>query len=621
MRFLLIAALLYVSMTAIASADRAFPVISANDNRIGAGTLDGTELHVALDAATGRWYPDGRAGSAVPIDAFAEAGKAPQIPGPLIRVRTGTTIVARIRNSIPGTVLTIHGMVTRPTDADRPVRIPFGAQKTVRFRTGVPGTYYYWGAMKAASVANRFGTDSQLNGAIVVDPRNGSRNDRIFVIGQWLNVFGKHGDPDFDYELDVINGRAWPHTERLSYAQHSTIHWRIINPTFGTHPLHLHGFYFSVDSRGDGLADNIYAAADRDLEVTELTEPGRTFTMTWRADRPGNWLFHCHFPYHTMHHQPVAAMLAGKPALSEDAYENHYVRTAGMGGLILAVAVRPAVPDPPQAISIVQRVHLNVVRAADSSPSAPSFRYVLGDAQPDAAAVGPPIVLTRGMPAAIDVTNRLDEPTAVHWHGIELADSYYDGVANYSGYGSRLAPMIDPGQTFEARVIAPRSGTFIYHTHMDDVYQLRGGLAGPLIVLEPRTKFDPASDHVFTITTTHGLADALFINVNGLRKPPAITVQAGVPQRLRFINMTTFWTDAVVSLSQGSRTVRWQPLQVDGAYLPLRRRTSESAVDIVTIGQTRDFTFTPTRAGKLLLQFWPDPTVPNIVTIPITVAE
>ncbi len=42
-------------------------------------------------------------------------------------------------------------------------------------------------------------------------------------------------------------------------------------------------------------------------------------------------------------------------------------------------------------------------------------------------------------------------------------------------------------------------------------------------------------------------------------------------------------------------------------------------METVTIGQTRDFTFTPTKPGELRLQFWPDPTVPNIVTVPIQV--
>jgi FtsP/CotA-like multicopper oxidase with cupredoxin domain len=347
--------------------------------------------------------------------------------------------------------------------------------------------------------------------------------------------------------------------------------------------------------------------------------------MTWHADRPGNWLFHCHLAYHIVGHMPIGSMLAGKNAETDETYENEFVRHAGMGGLILAFTVRPpqsqgAITMPP----VAQRIALKVERATDDRPDAPSFRYVVGngsDPAPERGAVEPPIVLTRGVSYAIDVTNELDEPTAVHWHGMELTDSYYDGVSGLSGYGHRVAPMIEPGQTFEVRMTPPRAGTFIYHTHMDDIWQLRGGLAAPLIVLEPGATFDPSSDHVFTITTTHALSDILKIFVNGTSAPPAVTVHVGVLQRVRLVNMTTFWTNAVVSLTAANRTLRWTPLEVDGAYVSPRHRVPESAVDTVTIGQTRDFTFMPTQPGDLQLQFLPDESVPNIVTVPIHVVK
>jgi len=597
------------------------PAIRANDNRLAAGQLVGHELHLSLDAGWGRWYPDGPNGAAAPMQAFAETGETPQIPSPLIRVPVGTVVVVRVRNSISGSRLTVHGLMDRPAPRDRPFDVPFGQTRVIRFRAGAAGTYYYWASTTGGSLARHFGLDSQLSGAIVVDPPNSSErkpHDRIFVIGQWINVRNARGAPDFNYELDVINGRPWPYTERLSYAQGATVRWRWVNTSQGAHPLHLHGFYFRVDSRGDGVADTIYRRdADRDRRVTELIEPGHTFSMTWQATRAGNWLFHCHLTYHTMGHLPIADMLRGQPKIS-DSEDDDFLRHAGMGGLILGISIHSpkgrVIAEPP----VSRRLGLQVEAAPDDRPDAPSFRYVLdegGKTTTEPGAVGPPIVLTRGVSVAIDVTNRLKEPTAVHWHGMELQNSYYDGVAGYSGEGDRVAPMIAPGQIFEVRMVPPRAGTFIYHTHMDDVYQLRGGLAGPLIVLEPGEKFDPSTDHIFTITTTHRLADAGKIFVNGAFQPPPLIVRAGVRQRLRFINMTTFWTNAIVSLSSGNRTLRWQPVAVDGADLPLARRTAESAVETVTIGETRDFAFTPTR-GDLLLQVWPDASVP-MVTIPV----
>jgi FtsP/CotA-like multicopper oxidase with cupredoxin domain len=599
------------------------PAIRANDNRLPAGQRVGRELHLSLDARWGRWYPDGPFGAAAPIQAFAETGETPQIPGPLIRVPSATVVIVRVHNSIRGSRLTVHGLMDRPALRDRPFDVPFAQTRVIRFRAGAPGTYYYWASTTGGSMARHFGADSQLSGAIVVDPRNSTErkpNDRIFVIGQWINVRDARGAPDFNYELDVINGRPWPHTERLSYAQGATVRWRWVNTSQGAHPLHLHGFYFRVDSRGDGVADTIYRRdADRDRRVTELIEPGHTFSMTWQATRAGNWLFHCHLTYHTMAHLPIADMLRGKPTIS-DSDDDDFLRHAGMGGLILGISIHApkarVIAEPP----VSRRLGLLVEAAPEDRPDARSFRYVLeegGKTISEPGAVGPPIVLTRGVSYAIDVTNRLKEPTAVHWHGMELQNSYYDGVAGFSGEGDRVAPMIAPGQTFEVRMTPPRAGTFIYHTHMDDVYQLRGGLAGPLIVLAPGETFDSSTDHIFTITTTHRLADAGKIFVNGAFQPPPLIVRAGVRQRLRFINMTTFWTNAIVSLSSGNRTLRWQPVAVDGADLPMVRRTAESAVESVTIGETRDFVFTPTR-GDLLLQIWPDASVP-MVTIPVHV--
>lgn len=82
--------------------------------------------------------------------------------------------------------------------------------------------------------------------------------------------------------------------------------------------------------------------------------------------------------------------------------------------------------------------------------------------------------------------------------------------------------------------------------------------------------------------------------------------------------MTTFWTNAVVGLSAGARTSQWQPMAVDGADLPAGRRHSESAVETVTIGETRDFVFTPAAPGELLVQIWADPNY-GLVTIPVHV--
>jgi len=55
----------------------------------------------------------------------------------------------------------------------------------------------------------------------------------------------------------------------------------------------------------------------------------------------------------------------------------------------------------------------------------------------------------------IEVVNKLKEPTAIHWHGIEL-ESYYDGVPGWTGSGNQITPVIAPGNSFVARMAQRR---------------------------------------------------------------------------------------------------------------------------------------------------------------------
>ena len=79
----------------------------------------------------------------------------------------------------------------------------------------------------------------------------------------------------------TINGRAWPRTERVHATVGDSLHWRVINVSGQLHPMHLHGFYYRVDARGDGFADTLYSSAARRLVVTELLRPLTTMAVTW----------------------------------------------------------------------------------------------------------------------------------------------------------------------------------------------------------------------------------------------------------------------------------------------------------------------------------------------------
>src|SRR6266700_3415315 len=211
--------------------------------------------------------------------------------------------------------------------------------------------------------------------------------------------------------------------------------------------------------------------------------------------------------------------------------------------------------------------------------------------------IGPPIILTRAEPVEIEVVNRLKEQTAIHWHGIEL-ESYYDGVPGWSGVGNQITPSIEPGTSFVARMTPPRAGTFIYHTHWHDPSQLTNGIYGPLIVLPPGQKFDPASDltFVFSIGDFGALHELALIN--GTPQSKTLQLQAGKKYRIRLINISTNNQGMQVSLRDANGPVEWLNIAKDGIDLIPHPGKAQLTI---TVGETYDVEFSTARPQDLLL--------------------
>src|SRR5437868_2311468 len=294
--------------------------IVVNDNRTSAGTLANGELTIRLEAREGEWHPDRDADPSLVVRAFGEEGKPLRIPGPLIRVPEGTVIHAFVRNSLRDSTLIVTGLRSHGSAAASPsdtLRIKPGEVREVRFPAGVPGTYYYRATTKVGSVPNAGTIDAELHGAFIVDPRGSASpaRDRVFVIGLWSMKPTPGGIIQVGQLIRfTINGKTWPTTELVSYGLGDTVQFRVINASSAVHPMHLHGFYFNVDSRGDGLRDSIFdRGASPRRAVTERLAPGRTFTMHWVPERPGYWMFHCHDNAHVTRNGP----LDGTPAVPE----------------------------------------------------------------------------------------------------------------------------------------------------------------------------------------------------------------------------------------------------------------------------------------------------------------
>jgi len=243
---------------------------------------------------------------------------------------------------------------------------------------------------------------------------------------------------------------------------------------------------------------------------------------------------------------------------------------------------------------------LRLVAQADSggTDANPSYGYVLHEGTSATPArgpllPGPTIMLERGKPVSITVVNRLREPTAVHWHGIEL-ESYFDGVADFSGAGKRIAKAIAPGDSFVARFTPPRSGTFMYHPHADETRQQQAGLSGTLLVVDSLARFDAEHDKVVLLTVPRLDTDAATkVLINGQLSPDTLRLRVGERYRLRIVDVHTFRPSMIVRLLRDSTLVRWRAVAKDGMDLPPDRATTRRAQQQMGNGETYDFEVAP----------------------------
>ena len=554
------------------------PAVLPNDNRVPAGRWQGDTLVLDLDVVMGEWHPEGEAGPGIEVAAFAEAGGRPQVPGPLIRVPAGTPLRVTVRNRLPDSTLSLHGLLEHPAATDDSLLLAPGAAAEVRFNAGAAGTYFYHGILGRHDF-DRDEEREQLSGAFVVDPPGPVPPDRILVI----NIWGRLLDSVTYGNALTINGLSWPATERIRTTTGDSLHWRVINTSGRGHPMHLHGFYFRLGSRGNGRADTLYAPQAQPLLVTESMRPFTTFTMAWSPDRPGQWLFHCHIGFHVL----PDARLDPPPADSPDRMAHDPGRH--MAGLVLGIEVAARPGAEPESRGSARRLRLLVQEGARRGRAPRALGFVLQrGAVPAADSIeipGSPLILTRGQPTDIVVVNRLREGAAIHWHGIEL-ESYSDGVPGWSGAADRLAPSIMPGDSFVARLTLPRAGTFIYHTHLNDLAQLTGGLYGGLVVLERGERYDPASDHLF-VAGWDGTGEPPHLLVNGDSLPAPLSLTARVTHRFRFLNIGPAARVRFAILSD-STPVTWRRLAKDGADLPPALAVTAPAAAVLDVGETFD---------------------------------
>ena len=217
---------------------------------------------------------------------------------------------------------------------------------------------------------------------------------------------------------------------------------------------------------------------------------------------------------------------------------------------------------------------------------------------------GPALGANVGDTLVIRVTNKLTEPTTIHWHGLSLP-------ASMDGTDASQKP-IAPGETFEYRFGVPHAGTFWYHSHTNETFQMERGLYGALVVkdetdpvtdgdkifmiddmkLDANNEFTKPAWYVPRVVETHDGRQGNTLLING-KENPTIDVHAGQMERWRFINSSSA---RYFLLHMEGR--EFKLIGTDGGLLESPRTVTEV---LITPGERMDIVVGPFNEGETFL--------------------
>ncbi|MBL8860611.1 MAG: copper oxidase [Planctomycetes bacterium] len=214
---------------------------------------------------------------------------------------------------------------------------------------------------------------------------------------------------------------------------------------------------------------------------------------------------------------------------------------------------------------------------------------------------GPTIEAVEGERVRIYVTNRLDVATSVHWHGLAVPNGM-DGV------GGLHQRSIEPGTTFRYEFQLVQHGTFLYHSHHDEMAQMALGMMG-LFVVHPRQPEPepPARDYAILLSEwkirpgerrpdPNEMADFNVLTMNAKIHPATqnLVARTGERVRIRLGNLSAMSHHPIHLHGHSFRVVA-----TDGGPLPETNGWRETSI-LVPTGSTRTIEFTAELPGD-----WP----------------
>ncbi len=206
---------------------------------------------------------------------------------------------------------------------------------------------------------------------------------------------------------------------------------------------------------------------------------------------------------------------------------------------------------------------------------------------------GPTIEAVEGDRVRVYVTNKLDASTTVHWHGVQLPNGM-DGVG---GLNQRV---IRPGETFRYEWTFRQHGTFMYHSHHDEMTQMAMGMMGMIVVHPRNPEPDDRVDRDFAIMLSewdiepgtyrpnpNAMSDFNVLTMNARCFPGTVPLvaQTGDRVRIRFGNLSAMDNHPIHLHGHYFKTTA-----TDGGTIPVAGQWPETTV-IVPTGSTRTAEF------------------------------
>jgi FtsP/CotA-like multicopper oxidase with cupredoxin domain len=226
-----------------------------------------------------------------------------QSPGPTIECVEGDKVRIFVTNKLPEhTTIHWHGILL-PSGMDgvgglTQPHIKPGKTFVYEFEMKKSGTFmYHPHADEMVQMA------MGMMGFIVVHPRDPGlhRVDRDFVF--LLNAYDI--DPGsylpkvntmLEFNLWTFNSRVFPGIDHLVVRKGDRVRVRVGNLSMTAHPIHMHGYHFSVTGTDGGWVPE----SARWPETTIDVPVGAMRAFEFTADVEGDWALHCHKSHHTM---------------------------------------------------------------------------------------------------------------------------------------------------------------------------------------------------------------------------------------------------------------------------------------------------------------------------------